>query len=540
MRNIILLLFLISITSCYKSDQKINVQLNNSKDGIVSSAQPLASKAGVEIMRKGGNAIDAAVASAFVLSVVEPSMSGIGGRLQVIFRLPNGEVRGIDASTQVPELYDPNTHEKSSYGYSTIGIPGVVAGLVKLNKEYGRLPLETVMQPAIKYASEGFKILPGEAMRHAYVENIIGEFVGTKKYFLDNTGNTYKEGNLFIQQDLSKTLKAIAENGKDGFYSGVVAERMVQDIQENGGILTMNDLKNYKAIESRVLKSTYRGHEVNTLYLPSFGAITIEILNILENFDVENLSDSEWIKLFSDITKLAYKDRPIQNNYDSLNIILSKGYAKQQANKIHFNNILSLDYSDHEIGEWVAEIGHTTHLSTADKEGYAVSLTQTVGPLMGSKVASDGLGFIYAVTLGGYLGDYKPGDRANSHISPTIITKKGDLFLALGAAGGSRIITAITQVISNVIDKKMSLFNSLTSGRVFTDSDSDQIENHKGLSWDNNFVSSLDSLNFPYKMVPSVARFGRVHAIKYDETSKEFIGAADPDWEGSVENIKYD
>ena len=154
---------------------------------------------------------------------------------------------------------------------------------------------------------------------------------------------------------------------------------------------------------------------------------------------------------------------------------------------------------------------------------------------MGSKVASNGLGFIYAVTLGGYLGDYKPGDRANSHISPTLITKNGNLFLALGAAGGSRIITAITQVISNVIDKKLNLFNSLTSGRVFPDSDTVQIENHKGLSWDNNFVSSLDSLNFPYKLVPSVARFGRVHAIKYDELSKDFIGAADPDWEGSVE-----
>ena len=323
MRNITLLLFFISLTSCYTTDQKNNVQFDNSKDGIVSSGQPLASKAGVEIMRQGGNAIDAAVATAFVLSVVEPSMSGIGGRLQVIFRLPNGEVRGIDASTQVPELYDPKTHEKSSYGYSTIGIPGVVAGLVKLNKEYGRLPLETVMQPAIKYASEGFKILPGEAMRHAYVENIIGEFDGTKKYFLDDAGNTYKEGKLFIQDDLSKTLKAIADKGKDGFYSGVVAERMVQDIQENGGILTMNDLKNYKAVESKILKSTYRGHEVNTLYLPSFGAITIEILNILENFDTENLNDSEWVKLFSDITRLAYEDRPIQNNYDSLNIILS-------------------------------------------------------------------------------------------------------------------------------------------------------------------------------------------------------------------------
>ncbi len=535
MRNITLLLFLISLTSCINSDQKDIVQFNNSKDGIVSSGQPLASKAGVDIMRQGGNAIDAAVASAFVLSVVEPSMSGIGGRLQVIFRLPNGEVRGIDASTQVPELYDPKTHEKSSYGYSTIGIPGVVAGLVKLNEEYGSLPLEKVMQPAIKYASEGFKILSGEAVRHAYVEKMIREFDGTKKYFLDNTGNTYNEGKLFIQEDLSKTLKAIAEKGKDGFYSGEVAEKMVQDIQENGGILTINDLRNYKAVDSKILKSTYRNHEINTLYLPSFGAITIEILNILENFDIENLNDSEWVKLFSDITRLAYKDRPIQNNSDSLNIILSKNYAKQQANKIHLDKSLSFDYNNHEIGEWVAEIGHTTHLSTADKEGYAVSLTQTVGPLMGSKVATNGLGFIYAVTLGGYLGDYKPGDRANSHISPTIITKNGNLFLALGAAGGSRIITAITQVISNVIDKKVSLFNSLTSGRVFPDSDTVQIENHNGLSWDNNFVNSLDSLNFPYKLVPSLARFGRVHAIKYDELSKEFIGAADPDWEGSVE-----
>jgi len=535
MRKIFLFFPFIFILSCYKNDQKINVQFDNSKDGIVSSGQPLASKAGVEMMRIGGNAVDAAVASAFVLSVVEPSMSGIGGRLQVIFRLPDGDVRGIDASTQVPELYDSKTHQKSSYGYSTIGIPGVVAGLVKLNKEYGRLPLKTVMQPAIKYASEGFRILPGEAMRHAYVKEIIREFDGTRKYFLDTTGSTYEKGKLFVQEDLSKTLKAIAEKGKDGFYSGEVAERMVKDIQENGGILTMNDLKNYKAIESKVLKSTYRDHDINTLYLPSYGAITIEILNILENFDIESLNDSEWVKLFSDITRLAYQDRPIQNNYDSLNLILSKEYAKKQANKILYNNGFAFDSDNFKSGEWVAKIGHTTHLSTADKEGYAVSLTQTVGPLMGSKVATEGLGFIYAVTLGGYLGDYKPGDRANSHISPTIITKNGNLFLALGAAGGARIISAITQVVSNVIDKKMNLFNSLSSGRVFPEIDTVQIENHQNLNWNRDFISSLDSLNFPYKMIPSLARFGRVHAIKYDEISEDFIGAADPDWEGSVE-----
>ena len=164
MRKAILLFFLTCILSCHENEKNVHVQFDKSKDGIVSSGQPLASKAGIEMMRLGGNAIDAAVASAFVLSVVEPSMSGIGGRLQVIFTLPNGEVRGIDASTQVPELYDPTTHKKSSYGYSTIGVPGVVAGLVKLNEEYGRLPLKTVMQPAITYAEEGFILLPGEAM----------------------------------------------------------------------------------------------------------------------------------------------------------------------------------------------------------------------------------------------------------------------------------------------------------------------------------------------------------------------------------------
>ncbi len=535
MKKIILLFFLICIISCHDNEQNINVQFDNSKDGIVSSGQPLASKAGVEMMRLGGNAIDAAVASAFVLSVVEPSMSGIGGRLQVIFKLPSGEVRGIDASTQVPELYDPKTHKKSSYGYSTIGIPGVVAGLVKLSEEYGRLPLKTVMKPAIKYAKEGFKILPGEAKRHAYVENIIKEFDGTKKYFLDASGSTYQEGKLFIQEDLSNTLITISSKGKDGFYTGEVAERMVKDISENGGILTLNDLKNYEAVDSKVLKSTYRGHDINTLYLPSFGAITIEILNILENFDVENLNDPKWVKLFSDITRLAYEDRSIQNNSDSLNKILTKNYAEQQANKINHDNTFSLDLDQYKIGEWVAKTGHTTHLSTADKEGYAVSLTQTVGPLMGSKVATDGLGFIYAVTLGGYLGDYKPGDRANSHISPTVITKNGNLFLVLGAAGGARIITAITQVISNVVDKNMNLYSALSSGRIFPEADTVQIENHKSLNWDKDLLSSLDSINFPYKMVPSRARFGRVHAIKYDEISEIFIGAADPDWEGTVE-----
>lgn len=532
--NLFILSALLLILSCQTKKEIDNHKYNKSKNGMVSSGHPLASKAGIEMIIKGGNAMDAAVASAFTLSVVEPSMSGIGGRMQVIFRLPNGEVKGIDASTQVPESYNSKSHNKSNYGYSTIGIPGVVAGLIKLNKEYGKLPLKTVMEPAIQYAEKGFYILPGEAKRHAYVESIIKEFKGTKKYFISKSGKTYKKGDLFIQKDLSNTLKVIAKYGHKGFYEGEVANKIIEDMTSNGGLLSLEDLKNYRAEESKILSGKYRGFDVNSLYLPSYGAITIEILNILDNIEITKLSNSEWVKLISKATTIAYKDRSIQSNPDSLNKIISKEYAKKQTNKILENKKILTDYNELN-GEWVANIGHTTHLTTADKNGNVVSLTQTIGPLMGSKVASEGLGFIYAVTLGGYLGDYKPGDRANSHISPTILSKKGDFYFALGAAGGSRIITAITQVVSNVIDKKMNLLDALSVGRIYPEIDTVQIENHNGIIWNEDFKNNLNKLNVKYKLIPSPGRFGRVHAIKYDASTKTFIGAADPDWEGSVE-----
>ena len=181
---------------------------------------------------------------------------------------------------------------------------------------------------------------------------------------------------------------------------------------------------------------------------------------------------------------------------------------------------------------WIADIGHTTHLTTADKDGNVVSLTQTIGPLMGSKVASKELGFLYAVTLGGYLGNYKPGDRANSHISPTLILKNKYPILALGAAGGSRIITAITQVSSRYLDQKKSLSESLMLPRVYPFNDTLQIENHIGLEKIN---AKLSQKITPFKLINSVARFGRVHAVAIDSVNKKWIGASDPDWEGTVE-----
>tara|TARA_Y100000385_G_scaffold30206_2_gene28436 strand:+ start:3588 stop:5186 length:1599 start_codon:yes stop_codon:yes gene_type:complete len=502
------------------------------KNNTIASAHPLASLAGKNMFEQGGNAFDAAVAAGFTLAVVEPSMSGIGGRLQAIFHKASGKIGGVDASTQVPMQYKP-TDEKHSYGYKTIGIPGVVAGLLKLQKENGVLPIQKVMEPAINYAENGFKILPGEAYRQQMSKEIFEQYEGTKTHFLSADGTSYKSGDLFVQKTLALTLKAIATGGKAGFYEGDIAQKIVKDIQSNGGLITLEDLKNYQALNSEVLDGSFQGYKVYALNLPSYGAITIQILQILDHLKIGN-NEEDWAEKIGKATELAYMYREHQNDRDSLNSILSYDQAANWAKQIQDQklNLVSQNTSNMP-GSWIASLGHTTHLTTADKNGNVVSLTQTVGPNMGSKVASKELGFLYAVTLGGYLGEYKPGDRSNSHITPTLFKDEDKVILALGAAGGSRIITAVTQVAHRYLAQKSELKRALFLPRVYPYEDSLWIEDHDGVKQLN---ADFNMESYPVKMIDEKARFGRVHAIAYDSISKSWIGAADPDWEGTVEN----
>ena len=523
----LLLLFL----SCNSSFEKAKI-----KNNVVSSAHPLATKSGISMYQMGGNAFDAAVASAFTLAVVEPSMSGIGGRLQAIYKKEDGKIGGVDASTEVPMNYVP-LEEKFSYGYETIGIPGVVAGLIKLQKEHGLLDLYTVMQPAIDYAEKGFMILPGEAYRQGLVLDELKEFEGTAENFLNSDGSALKANTLFIQKNLAATLKVISAQGAIGFYEGEIAEKMVKDVQSHGGILTLEDLKNYKALDAKVVEGVFRGHKVHALYLPSFGAITIQILQILDQIKPP-LSENDWAVTMGKATRYAYKFRNAQKYTDSLKMILSYKNAGKFAQEIDAQAQTIASVESTQIPEsWKAPNGHTTHLTTADSSGNVVSLTQTVGPIMGSKVASKGLGFIYAVTLGGYLGDYKPGDRANSHITPTLLSKKGKVVLALGAAGGSRIVPAVVQVASRYIDQNISLEKALMLPRVYPVGDTLWIENHPKISEIN---ADLDPVLHPHKMIDEIARFGRVHAIAIDSLKTSWKAAADPDWEGTSESFIED
>ena len=544
-----LLASILFISSCQTDNRIENTNLatsnqySKSTEGMVSSANPLATAAGKEILEQGGNAADAAVATAFALAVVEPEMSGLGGRLQAIIRTGSGDLHGIDATTQAPMTYDPKTAPQAKYGYAVIGIPGVVAGLTKLNKDYGSLPLKVLMAPAIKYAEEGINLLPGQAMRHAGYAKMLLESEGAKQYFIrSNDTVTYGSNDLLVQKDLAKTLKMIAENGPDAFYKGEIAEKMVADIAEHNGAVTMESLADYEALDSKILSGSYRGHEVYGLWMPSFGAITIEILQILENLPMGQYTDAEWASAIYQAIKIAYEDRFKQISMadgkyllDVGEHLIEKEYAKEQAQRIQIGvpaEASILEYKQEKYLAYSDKLSHTTHLSVADKNGMVVSLTQSLGPLLGSRVATPGLGFLYAATLGGYLGPMQPGQRAASHISPMILTTGGEAYMGIGAAGGARINSAIIQVISRVVDQNLNLYEALEAARVHPLKEGLAIETHDSMAWHPDDLQFLRDNGFLLEEVALAFKFGRVHAVMKE--GDKWVGAADPDGEGAA------
>jgi len=511
-------------------------QVASSTHGVVVTAHPLATEAGVAMLAKGGNAIDAAVAVGFALSVVEPTMSGLGGRMQAIVRTADGVVHGYDATTQAPLSYDQATAVKAANGYPTIGVPGVVKGLITLLEEQGSMSLAEVMEPAIQLAEQGYTVLPGEAGRRQEALKTIKRFSGTSQYFLQGD-STHRAGDLFTQPDLANTLRLIRDKGADVFYKGEIAAIIIADMKANGGYLDSVSLASYEVLKSTIVKGDYRGYELNGLWMPSYGAIVIEMLQIMENFPMDELSEAEWGRIVYKANALAYEDRDAQDSSKYALILTDKAYAKRLAESIMDENLpkaAHLKTPKKEIPDsWLAANGHTTHFSVADKNGNVIALTQSLGPNMGSKVATAGLGFLYASTMGGYLGDIQPGQRASSHIAPFIITKNEQPFLVLGAAGGSMIVTAVAQTVSRFIDRDMNLQEAIAAGRVHA-SDSMLVETHLGSSWTKEDISQFSAWGLPVKAVDRQGSFGRVHAIFFDQQSKTWTGVADPDWEGTA------
>ncbi len=547
-------------------------QVATSDAGMVVAAQPLAAEAGAMILRAGGNAADAAVAAAFAISVVEPSMNSIGGRTQILVRRADGSMAGIDATTQAPAGYDPDTAPQASYGYPTVGVPGAVAGLARLLREEGTMTLAEVMAPAIELAAEGFALLPGEASRHLAGRGQLLEFEGSRNHFLTPSGETRAAGEIFRQPDLAATLRLIAEGGEDAFYHGPIADRIVADMEAHGGAVTAAALADYEALEAGIVRGSYRGFELVGTDTPASGAVTIGILHILEHFNVAALDDDSWAALVGMAIQRAFAERarPDANGRRpaKLDFMTDKAWAAEVAAGIEVPDAARVASApNHNPGEGygvtppasaaarapqetaqptgapalghtlpgeASSNSHTTHLSTADGRGMFVALTQTIGPNLGSKVATPGLGFLHAATLGGYLGRMEPGERARSSISPLMVLQNGEPVLVLGAAGGARIISAVVQAVVRVVDHGMTLPDALAAPRVHPVEGGIAAETSPGIGWTPEVIAEIESWGIEVEEEEREGAFGRIHGIRIDPETGRMTGVADPDWEGAA------
>ncbi|HSM60382.1 MAG TPA: gamma-glutamyltransferase [Longimicrobiales bacterium] len=511
------------------------LQVSRSPIGAVSSAHPLATAAGVRMLEAGGNAADAAVAAAFAIAVVEPSMNSIGGRNQILVRLPDGTVAGIDGTTQAPATYDPDRAPQASHGYPVIGVPGAAAGLLELHARHGSLPLEVVMAPAIDYAENGFRLLPGEAARQASAADRSAEFPGTAAIYLEPDGSPRDPGELLVQRDYARTLRALAAGGRAAFYEGDIARKIAADMEAHGGAVTLESLAAYRALDARVVRGSYRGYELVGLDVPSAGVVCIQALQILERFDKAKMTDAQWAGVAGQALSIASRELDAMGTDTAAARATSPDWARQMAERIRAPGHAPTGEAFPPAGPRPDDQGHTTHLTAADGRGMFVALTQTLGPSMGSSVVTPGLGFLYAATLGGYLGRVEPGERARSFVSPFMVLRDGQPVLVLGAAGGARIVSGIVQVVSRVIDDRMPLADALAAPRVHMAGSTLDAETTPGTGWRPEDLRLMRSLGLEVSENPREGAFSRVHAVQYDPATGTWTGAADPDWEGSAQ-----
>lgn len=466
--------------------------------GVVVTNHPLGTAAGSEMLLAGGNAIDAAIASLFALSVVEPMMVGIFGAGHMNVRLANGEHHVIDGYATAPaasteDMYIPivdsgpdylkSENDLSSIGYLSIGVPGNLKAWTEALAEWGTMSLSEVMEPAIRFAARGFK---ASAYLHDLIvqhEDVIRRFPETAATYMPN-GRALAPGDHVDRSDYARTLRAISENGSDHLYKGPLGEIVCDYLSRNGGIITTEDLASYKTIRRKPIKGEYRGYELFGPPPPSAAGVHItEMLNILEEFDVAELGfgTADSIHLLLESMKKAFADR---NRYtgdpDFVEVPVERLISKHHVED--FIDSIDMDKASPEINPGSNEPDHTTHLTIADADGNIVSATQTINELFGSKVTVPGTGMLLNNTQQmfdphpGNALSVQPGKRVTSSMAPMIVMKDGHPEFAVGLPGGVRIFTSVLQAIVNLIDHKMTAQEAVEAPRVWTQGQDAEIE----------------------------------------------------------------
>jgi gamma-glutamyltranspeptidase / glutathione hydrolase len=482
-------------TACTQPPQPVNAE-----NGMVVSTSSYASKVGVEILKKGGNAIDAAVAVGFALAVTYPSAGNLGGGGFIVIHLANGKNITINYREKAPlsahrDMYLNETGdfvpELSQKGTTSAGVPGSVAGLIYALEKYGKLSLAEVIQPAIDLANNGWRLEKRDSIYFRNTLPVFEKYPSSKKIFTKN-GGPYNTGDLFVQNDLAWTLEQIKENGRDGFYKGKVAELLVAQVTSLGGYITLEDLDKYQPVEREPIIGTYRGYEVVSMPPPSSGGIAlVQLLNILENYDLKKdaWGSSRYIHHIVESMKYVYADRTYHLGDEDFypvpkDQLISKEYAKTIFEKIESaknkavpsGEIKSLDVS------LLQESTETTHYSVFDSYGNAVSTTTTINSSFGSGIVVEGAGFLLNNEMDDFSGkpgvmnqfgllgteanSIQPEKRMLSSMTPTIILKDSKPYIIIGSPGGSQIITTVLQVVLNCIDFDMNIREAIEAPRI--------------------------------------------------------------------------
>ena len=558
MKKIFYLLFFFTSLNLFSQD-RITGELFSTrseviaKNGMVATSHPLASQVGIDILKKGGNAIDAAIAANAAIGLMEPTGNGIGGDLfAIVWIEKEKKLYGLNASGRSPEkltieyFKENNFQSIPPYGPLPVSVPGCVDGWFELHDKFGKIKMNEILEPAIKYAENGFPITELVAYYMKNASRNFKDYPNFKETYYIDDSTPYK-GEIFKNPDLANTLKIIAEKGRKGFYEGKIAKTISNFIIDQGGFLSYDDLKSHKSEWIKPVATNYRGYDIWELPPNGQGIAALQILNLLEGYDIKSMGfgSADYIHHFVEAKKIAFADR-------------AKYYADMDFNEIPVEYLISKEYSDirrKEINPMNAaknvppgniENGDTIYLTTADSDGNMVSLIQSNYRGMGSGMIPTGLGFMLQdrgelfSLEDDHFNVYKPNKRPFHTIIPAFITKDGNPFVSFGLMGGAMQPQGHAQIVINLIDFEMNLQEAGDAPRIRHQSDEQPTG---GNMFDGGELALEDGFNYKeirklmkkgHKIIYDLGSYGGYQAIMIDYINKVYFGASESRKDGNA------
>ncbi len=530
------------------------------ENGMVAAQDRLAAEVGRDILKKGGNVVDAAVATGFALAVTHPQAGNIGGGGFMLIKLAGrDDVIAIDYREKAPVAATRDMFldaagevdtQRARFSHLSAGVPGSVMGLTMALEKYGTMPLKDVIAPAVRLAEKGFPVTGALADAFGDYSERFARDPSSVGYFT-RQGAPYAKGDIFVQKDLARTLKAIAKSGAKGFYEGPVADRIVAEMTANGGLITHEDLKKYAAVERAPVRGTYRGYDIVSMPPPSSGGVhLIEMLNVLEGYDLAAMghNSADYLGLLVEAMRRAYADRSAYlGDPDFFEVpvaaLTSAGYAAKLRGQINPRRATRSADVAPGLGP-VGESEQTTHFSVMDKDGNAVAVTTTLNFTFGSSYSVNGAGFLLNNEmddfsskpgtpngfglLGGEANEIGPQKRPLSSMTPTIVIKDGKAVFATGTPGGSTIINIVLQNVLNILDFGMNPMQANAAPKIHHQWQPDRITAEPGVSLDT--ISIMEERGFIFSRSEAGALqqrpMGRTNTVMLHEG--RLLGAADP------------